>query len=103
MDALSLIAEGDVRVELNGKEVDTLSRGNFIGATAFLDRTPGFGAIVTVTAVGPVRVVVWPWAEMKKLIAKDATIEVALEACLGLELSDYLQNSRNRFLQLHLS
>ncbi|MCP4386291.1 MAG: cyclic nucleotide-binding domain-containing protein [Hyphomicrobiales bacterium] len=103
VDALSLIAEGNVSVELNGKEVDTLTKGNFIGATAFLDRTPGFGAIVTVAATGPVRAIVWPWSEMKKLIAKDANIEVAIEACLGLELSDYLQSSRNRFLQLHLS
>lgn len=103
VDTLSLIVEGDVSVELNGKQVDTLGRGNFIGATAFLDRTPGFNAIVTVTATGPVRVIVWPWSALKKLIASDADIEVGIEGCLGLELSGYLQTSRNRLLELHLA
>jgi len=100
---LMLIVEGSVNVERDGKVVDTLGEGRFLGATAFLNTGTDFTAPVTVTASEPMRIVNWPSTELKTLFAKETDLEVALQASLGLELSRFLQTARSEILHPHLA
>ena len=103
VDSLTLIAEGSVRVEVDGKRVDTLGEGRFLGATAFLSIGTDFTARVTVRATEPTRIIAWPFAELEAQFANDADLKVAIEASLGLELSRFLQTSRTQILHPHLA
>ena len=103
VDALTLISEGEVTVDLDGKQVDTLGAGRLLGATSFLMRGTDFKAPVTVTATGPTRVVAWSTADLEAAFVKDSGIEVALETSIGLELSRFLQTARHHALHPHLA
>ena len=103
VDSLTLIAEGNVSVDLDGKRVDTLGEGRFLGATAFLSKGTDFTAPVTVKATEPTRIIAWSSAELETLFAKDIDLKVAVEASLGLELSRFLQTSRTQILHPHLA
>lgn len=103
VDSLTLIADGKVNVEIDGKPVDTLGKGRFLGATAFLMRGRDFTVPVTVTAVEPTRVVAWSTAKLDTEFAKDTDLQAAIETCLGLELSRFLQTARTQVLHPHLT
>ena len=99
VDELMLVVDGKVSVERDGEVVDTLGEGRFLGATAFLSRGTDFTAPVTVSASEETRVLIWPAAKLESLFAKEADLEVAVEASLGLELSRFLQSARAQFLR----
>ena len=82
------------RQRADGKLVDTLGRGRFLGATAFLRRGTTFAAPVTVTAIEPTRAITWPSDKLDTQFANNIDLQVAIEACLGLELSRFLQTAR---------
>jgi CRP-like cAMP-binding protein len=103
VDALSLISKGRVAVEMNGKRVDTIGEGCFLGAHAFLSGEKDFKAPVTVRAIEPTRIFVWPQAELKAQFAKNPNLQIALEASLGMEIARYLQTARTQLLQLHMT
>jgi len=103
VDSLTLISEGNVSVEMDGKLVDTLGEGRFLGATAFLSRGTDFTAPVTVKATEPTRIIAWSLAELETQLANDIDLKVAIEASLGLELSRFLQSSRTQTLHPHLA
>lgn len=99
VDALSLIVDGEVSVEMDGTCMDTLGEGRFLGGTAFLSRDTQFTAPVTVNATAPTRVIVWQFADLNACFAKDSDLQVAIEASLGLEISRFLQTARTQLLQ----
>ncbi len=91
---LSLIVEGEFSVEMNGNRVDTLGEGRFLGGTAFLSRDQDFAAPVTVTALGPSRVIDWDMPELNAELRKQPDLAISIEASLGLEISRFLQTAR---------
>ncbi len=101
VDRLSLIVDGEVSVEMDGKRVDTLGEGRFLGAIAFLNRDTHFTAPVTVKATAPTRIIVWQFTELDAQLVKDTNLDVAIEASLGLEISRFLQSARAQMLQQH--
>jgi CRP-like cAMP-binding protein len=103
LDSLMLIVEGNVSVEADGKRVDTLGEGRFLGATAFLSVGTDFESPVTVKATEPTRIIAWSFAELETQFANDIELKVAVEASLGLELSRFLQTSRMQLLHFHLA
>ncbi|MES0880644.1 cyclic nucleotide-binding domain-containing protein [Roseibium sp. SCP14] len=98
VENLSLIVEGEVKVEMNGEHVDTLGEGRFLGAVAFLSKDAQFKAPVTVQATKPTRVIVWPLTDLKNKLEKDSELEIDIEASLGLEVSRFLQTARTELL-----
>ena len=100
VNALSLIVEGEVGVEMDGTRVDTLGEGRFLGGIAFLTGDTDFATPVTVKAVAPTRTVVWQFQELHAYLAKNAELQIAIEASLGLEISRFLQTARTQLLQL---
>jgi len=103
LDSLMLIVEGNVSVEADGKLVDTLGEGRFLGATAFLSVGTDFESPVTVKATEPTRIIAWSFAELETQFANDIELKVSVEASLGLELSRFLQTSRMQLLHPHLA
>jgi hypothetical protein len=99
LDVLSLIVDGEVSVEMDGTQVDTLREGRFLGSSAFLNRGTHYTTPVTVRATRPTRIVAWQFPQLAAQLAKDEDLEVAVEASLGLEISRYLQTARAELLQ----
>lgn len=91
---LSLIVEGEVGVEMNGYQVDTLKEGRFLGGTAFLSKSADFKAPVTVKTLKPSRVLMWNMADLNAELEKKPELAISIEASLGLEVSRFLQAAR---------
>ena len=98
VESLVLIVEGEANVEMDGVPVDSLGQGRFLGGAALLSRDKQFAAPVSVTASRPLRVIVWQFAELKSLFEKNLELEADIEACLGLELSRFLQTARTQLV-----
>lgn len=100
VEAVSLIAEGEVTVEMDGDLVDTIGAGCFLGANAFLHSDEGFGAPVTVMATQPTRIITWPRTLLRTEFDKDPDLAIAFQASLGLEIAHYLRTARVKLLAL---
>ena len=99
VNALSLIVDGQVSVEMNGTQVDTLGEGRFLGGIALLNRDTHFTTPVTVKTKNPIRTIIWQFADLDTQFAKDTELHIAVEASLGLEISRFLQTARAQLLQ----
>lgn len=93
---LSLIVQGNVSLKDDGRVIDTLGDGRFLGATAFLSRGGEVASPVTVTTTVPTRIVAWPLAVLEAQFASDADLEIALEASLGLDLLHFVKSARSQ-------
>ena len=102
VDALLLLADGKVSVELNGVAVDTLTEGRFLGGNAFLSPDETFTAPVTVKTTTPCRLAVWKLGQLRSQLGKDAALQTAVEASIGLEMSRFLKTARAHFLRAGL-
>jgi CRP-like cAMP-binding protein len=90
---LMLVAEGKVAIELEGKVVDFFGESRFFGGTAYLLKDRAFTAEVTGRVVEPTRLIKWPIATLRKFARQDDTLGNAIDATLGLELSELLHQS----------
>lgn len=94
VDSLVLIVDGQVDVEMDGRGVDALGEGRFLGGIAFLNRDTAFTSPVSVRATEACRIITWRFADLESRLAKDVELDVALEASIGLEISRFLQTAR---------
>lgn len=94
VEQLSLIVDGEVSVEMNGAQVDTLGKNRFLGGTAFLSDHKNFTASVTVTATQSTRVVSWEFSSLEAEFKRNTDLQISIEASLGLEISRFLQSAR---------
>lgn len=90
LDELVLISEGKVGLQMDGKELEELGPGHFVGSASFLEREVDFPMVVAVVAVEPTRVMTWKKHELRKLIDDDNELSTAIEATLGLEMANLL-------------
>jgi len=96
---LSLIVEGDVVVEEDGKRVDDLTEGNFVGAVALLAQKGKFSAPVTVRTSTRTTLLTWSVSELTSEFSRNANLQVAIEASLGMEVARWLQTTRQVLLR----
>ncbi|MEM1362895.1 MAG: cyclic nucleotide-binding domain-containing protein [Pseudomonadota bacterium] len=99
VDMLSLIVEGDVTVEENSKRVDRLGDGSFLGSIAFLSQGRDFASPVTVRTSAPTTVLTWKFSELNSLFSRNSALQIAMEASLGLEISRWLETSRQTLMR----
>ena len=97
---VSLIAEGEVTVKMDGNLVDTIGAGCFLGGIAFLHADERFGTPVTVTATKPTRSIAWPRKLVRADFEKDSELAIAFQASLGLGIAHYLKTARVKLLAL---
>ncbi|MEM8703980.1 MAG: cyclic nucleotide-binding domain-containing protein [Pseudomonadota bacterium] len=96
---LSLIVEGEVLVEEDARQVDNLTEGNFVGAVALLAQKGQFSAPVTVRTSTPATLLTWSFAELTSEFSRNSNLQVAIEASLGMEVSRWLQTTRQVLLR----
>lgn len=94
INAVMLIYNGLVGVELNGKEVAKLKDGNFIGEVSFIT---GGAATATVRALMPTRYIAWPKEEISKLLNRNPSMRFAMQAMLSTDLSKKLMHRAPSF------
>jgi hypothetical protein len=88
LDHLILIHSGKACVELDGRQIQDLNPGQFIGSISFFtDET----APTNIVALKPTRYVCWPKSKLKGYLRKNPELHAAIQAVLGIDLTKRLQ------------
>ncbi|WFE89226.1 cyclic nucleotide-binding domain-containing protein [Roseibium porphyridii] len=99
VEELSLVVEGELVVEQDGKRVDDLSEGNFVGAVALLSQKSKFSAPVTVRVSAPTTLLTWSFKELTSKFSRNSSLQIAIEASLGMEVAKWLRTTRQMLLR----
>lgn len=84
---LIMIYNGEVAIEKEGKDVARLRDGTMIGEMSFLRGGP---ATATVRVVRPTRYVAWPQEDLRKMLRRNPTMDVAMQSVLSADLINKL-------------
>tara|TARA_B100000700_G_scaffold329819_1_gene453039 strand:+ start:792 stop:1451 length:660 start_codon:yes stop_codon:yes gene_type:complete len=92
LDGVYLLYNGEVKVQRENQEVGRSRDGALIGEMSFIqgDDTP---ASATVTTTVPSRCVFWPKAELRGLLRRNPTIDVALKHVFSVDLAKKLSSN----------
>ncbi len=84
VEGLHLLFNGEVRIERDGEEIGKARDGALIGEMSFIQ---GGNASATVTAAVPCRYIYWPEADLRSLLSRNPSIDLALKSVFGLDLT----------------
>lgn len=87
LDDLKLIYNGEVAVERQGQEIARAKDGTFIGEMSYIH---GGDATATVRTVRPTRYLSWPQDELRKLLKRNPTMDVAMGTVFHMDLTQKL-------------
>ncbi len=87
VDSLKLIYNGEVVIEKGGAEIARSRDGTLIGEMSFIQ---GGVASATVKAAGPTRYLAWPKEELRKLLKRNPTMNVAMNSVFSVDLTKKL-------------
>lgn len=90
---LLLITDGAARVAVKGKQVATITGGQFMGEMSFLT---GRRTSASVTAREPVKYLAWSDEALREIGDKDIGLGTALQSALGADLVWKLLDQRSR-------
>ena len=84
LEDLKLIFNGEVAVERDGGEVARSRDGTLIGEMSYVQ---GGDATATVRVLRPTRYVSWPRKELRKLLKRNPTMDLAMQAVFSMDLT----------------
>ncbi len=84
IEGLKLLFNGEVAIERDGEEVGRVRDGSMIGEMSFIQ---GGAATATVSATRPCRYVVWPKEDLKKLLKRNPSMDIAMKHVFSLDLT----------------
>lgn len=84
VEELTLIYNGEVIVEKGGAEISRSRDGAMIGEMTFIQ---GGHATATVRAARPTRYIAWSQEELKKLLKRNPTMDIALSTVFSIDLT----------------
>jgi hypothetical protein len=87
LDHLMMIFNGTVDIEVNGKRVNQLKDGQFIGEMSYLTNKP---ASADVRANYDTEYISWTHEELKALMKRNPSLIFSLQSAMGLQLSNVL-------------
>ena len=87
---VKLIYNGEVEVKRQQQVIASLRDGTFIGEISFLQDS---SATATVRTKRPTRYIAWPADELKKLLNRNPTMDIALNTVFQLDLTKKLATS----------
>ena len=90
IEELALIYNGEVTVEKGGAEITRSRDGTMVGEMSFIQ---GGNATATVRTTRPTRCLVWPAVELKQLLKRNPTMDVAMSTVFSLDLAKKLGGS----------
>ena len=95
-DELALISVGRVGLYIDGKKVEELVPGNFVGSAAFLERDLDLPTMATVVAMEHTSLMTWNKHDLRTLIKDDNQFSTAVEATLSMEIVELLNRAWHR-------
>ena len=87
IESLKLLFNGEVIINKDGKEIARARDGAMIGEMSFLQ---GGNATATVQASQPCRCVIWPKEELKNLLKRNPTMDIAMKHVFSMDLTKKL-------------
>ncbi len=92
LDGVYLLYNGEVSIQRQNQEVGRSRDGALIGEMSFIqgDDTPASATVIT---TDPCRFVFWPKAELRGLLRRNPTIDVALKHVFSVDLAKKLQSN----------
>ena len=87
VEELTLIYNGEVIVEKGGAEIARSRDGTMIGEMSFIQ---GGHATATVRTARPTRCLVWPVGDLRKLLTRNPTMDIAMNTLFSLDLAKKL-------------
>lgn len=90
LDTLMVIHSGRACVVVDGKPVQSLHPGQFIGSISFITDEI---APTNIVAQEPTRYVCWPKSKLKGYLTKNPELHAAIQATLGADLTKQLKDS----------
>lgn len=93
LDRLMVICAGKARVMRDGKRVEELGQGQFIGGISFITEK---AASADVTALEETHYMSWPKETLKEFLKGKAELNSALHLTLGFDLSQRLEAAHAR-------
>ncbi len=87
VEELTLIYNGEVIVEKGGAEITRSRDGTLIGEMSFIQ---GGAATATVRTARPTRCLVWPKEDLRKLLRRNPTMDIAMNTLFSLDLAKKL-------------
>ena len=93
LDSLMLIQTGKACLEMDGRRLQELHPGQFIGGISFItDET----AATNIVALEPTGYVCWPKSKLKRYLTKNPELHAAIQITLGIDLSKRLRDAWTR-------
>lgn len=93
LDALMVIHSGKACLEIEGKRLQELHPGQFIGGISFItDET----APTNIVALEPTRYVLWPKSKLKGYLTRNPELHAAIQMTLGIDLTKQLRDAWTR-------
>ncbi|HET6584949.1 MAG TPA: cyclic nucleotide-binding domain-containing protein [Nannocystaceae bacterium] len=90
LERLSLVADGSVRVEVDGTEVAQLGEGRFVGEMSYLTGDPPRASVVAAVTC---RCVHWPVAALRSFLDANPEIRAVMQNLLGADLARKLRSA----------
>jgi hypothetical protein len=95
-ESLLLIHSGRACLEVDGKQLQVLEPGQFVGSISFITDEIAPASIV---ALEPIRLVRWPKISLKSYLTKNPELHAAIQTTLGRDLTRRLRDSWSPPLQ----
>ncbi|MEE2746723.1 MAG: cyclic nucleotide-binding domain-containing protein [Pseudomonadota bacterium] len=87
IEGLSLLFNGEVSIEKDGRHLGSGRDGSMIGEMSFIR---GGNATATVASTGKCRYVYWSKDELKKLLSRNPSMDIAMKHVFSLDLTQKL-------------
>ncbi len=84
IDGLNLLFNGEVSIERDGKELGRGRDGSMIGEMSFIQ---GGGATATVLSTEACRYIHWPKEQLKSLLMRNPSMDIAMKHVFSLDLT----------------
>ncbi len=93
LDRLMVLCAGKARVVKDGKTVEELGAGRFVGGIPFITEST---APADVIALEETHYMSWPKAKLKEFLERKAELHNALQLTLGFDLAQRLEATYTR-------
>jgi hypothetical protein len=90
LEQLSLVADGSVRVEVDGREIAELGEGRFVGEMSYLTGEPPRACVI---AGMTCRCVHWPVPALRRFLDANPETRAVMQNLLGADLARKLRGS----------
>ncbi len=93
LSSITLIYNGVVEIHKKNRKINTVKDGTFLGDVEFFSKLKASATAISTTDI---RLVVWPFDELKKLLKMNPSMLISLNSALSTSLAKKLVQSNNQ-------